>query len=31
MSQTTAQHCAYPGCEQPVATPTSDRGAKPKY
>ena len=31
MSQTTAQQCAYPGCEQPVAPPTSDRGAKPKY
>ena len=31
MSQTTAQHCAYPGCDQPVAAPTSDRGAKPKY
>jgi chromosome segregation ATPase len=31
MSQTTAQQCAYPGCEQPVAAPTSDRGAKPKY
>src|ERR1039457_3288363 len=31
MSQTTTQQCAYPGCEQPVAPPTSDRGAKPKY
>jgi len=31
MSQTTAQQCAYPDCEQPVAAPTSDRGAKPKY
>src|SRR5258708_14775882 len=25
------QHCAYPGCDQPTAAPTSDRGAKPKY
>jgi len=25
------QHCAYPGCDQPPATPGSDRGAKPKY
>src|SRR5450755_2914455 len=31
MSQTIAQQSAYPGCEQPVAPPTSDRGAKPKY
>src|ERR1700676_1333924 len=31
MSQTIAQQCAYPDCQQPVATPTSDRGAKPKY
>jgi colicin import membrane protein len=31
MSQATAQHCAYPGCGQSVAAPTSDRGAKPKY
>ncbi len=31
MSQTTAQQCAYPGCEQPVAARNSDRGAKPKY
>jgi colicin import membrane protein len=31
MTQITAQQCAYPGCEQPVAPPTSDRGAKPKY
>ena len=23
--------CAYPGCEQPTATPSSDPGAKPKY
>jgi colicin import membrane protein len=23
--------CAYPGCEQPTAAPSSDRGAKPKY
>ncbi|HUZ55591.1 MAG TPA: hypothetical protein VMU94_24060 [Streptosporangiaceae bacterium] len=31
MSQTTARHCAYPGCEQPVAARANDRGAKPKY
>jgi colicin import membrane protein len=31
MSQITAQQCAYPGCDQPVAPPTSGRGAKPKY
>jgi chromosome segregation ATPase len=31
MSQTTAQLCAYPGCDQPAAPPTSDRGARPKY
>jgi hypothetical protein len=28
---TTAQHCAYPGCDQPPAARGSDRGAKPKY
>jgi hypothetical protein len=28
---TTPRTCAYPGCEQPTATPGSDRGAKPKY
>jgi len=28
---TTPQHCAYPGCDQPPATPESGRGAKPKY
>jgi colicin import membrane protein len=28
---TTPQECAYPGCDQPAAAPTSDRGAKPKY
>src|ERR1017187_1943935 len=31
MNLTTAQQCAYPSCDQPVAPPTSDRGAKPKY
>lgn len=31
MNQTTAQQCAYPGCDQPAAAPTSERGAKPKY
>jgi colicin import membrane protein len=31
MSQTTAQQCAYPGCDQPAATRANDRGAKPKY
>jgi colicin import membrane protein len=31
MNLTTAQQCAYPGCDQPAAPPTSDRGAKPKY
>jgi colicin import membrane protein len=25
------QQCAYPGCDQPPAAPSSDRGAKPKY
>lgn len=25
------QHCGYPGCGQPPAAPSSDRGAKPKY
>src|SRR6185437_16314858 len=28
---TTPQQCAYPGCDQPPASPGSDRGAKPKY
>ena len=23
--------CAYPGCDQPTAAPSNDRGAKPKY
>lgn len=31
MTLTTAPQCAYPGCGQPAAAPTSDRGAKPKY
>jgi colicin import membrane protein len=31
MSQTTAQQCAYPGCDQPIAARANDRGAKPKY
>src|ERR1039457_5701862 len=26
-----APQCAFPGCDQPAAAPTSDRGAKPKY
>jgi len=31
MSQTIAQQCAYPGCDERVATRATDRGAKPKY
>jgi colicin import membrane protein len=31
MSQTTAQQCAYSGCDQPVTARANDRGAKPKY
>src|SRR6266851_3367635 len=31
MNLVTAPQCAYPGCDQPPAAPTSDRGAKPKY
>jgi colicin import membrane protein len=31
MSTTTAQQCAYPGCDQPIAARSNDRGAKPKY
>jgi colicin import membrane protein len=31
MNLTTSTQCAYPGCDQPAAAPTSDRGAKPKY
>jgi len=31
MTLTAAPQCAYPGCGQPAAAPTSDRGAKPKY
>src|ERR1017187_800456 len=28
---TTPKQCAYPGCDQLPAAPSSDRGAKPKY
>lgn len=32
MTATTAPRtCAFPGCDQPTATPESGRGAKPKY
>src|ERR1700676_1222640 len=32
MTATTApKQCAYPGCDQLPAAPSSDRGAKPKY
>jgi hypothetical protein len=31
MDLITTPQCAYPGCDQPAAPPTSDRGAKPKY
>ncbi|HUY45053.1 MAG TPA: hypothetical protein VMV92_04930 [Streptosporangiaceae bacterium] len=31
MDLTSSAQCAYPGCDQPAAAPTSDRGAKPKY
>lgn len=31
MDLATLPRCAYPGCDQPAAAPTSDRGAKPKY
>jgi colicin import membrane protein len=28
---TAPKQCTYPGCDQPPAAPSSDRGAKPKY
>src|SRR6266567_193298 len=31
MNPVMTSQCAYPGCDQPTAAPTSDRGAKPKY